>query len=887
MGAGFVLQAWDKASHVLRRVGRNFGRLRSTVKKASMGMNNSMANTAMGYAALQAGLGLVKLSKTTADAAGKFQQSLAAVGQVARATSEELDMLHDAAIEAALGTKFSPDETIEGLQTLSAMGLKARESVEALNPVLELATGSLGQLGVAGAADAVVGTIKAMGYEIGQAADVTNKLLKITQMTNFQARDFSVSMGRVGSTAKLYKQSLEDALITMGLMRNMNIEATVASTSLREAWRRLAADQRAQQAVEAQGVEIFKEKDGSIRDMLGIMTQLVEKTQDLTDKERMRLTTIAFGVRGMAAFNAVANATYTVMKGNEKILLEGTDAINAMRYELSIAGETLDDQQKASLRAALGVKSLNDVLKTSVRVSEQFKDALLETYEGQKQLVSGAWQTLMVVIGEDFAKAMQPAAKALYELISSITLFIKSMSPQAKQMVLKFAVALGVLAAAGGGLLILSGITNMLGGSLLGFVFSIGKLLLIGAPLLVILSGLGVGFTSLAKAMNLFGKDGMDIKTIMEKVRLAASGMMSILSGEEFSDDLRANLDKAENKGIVKFLKSFSRWVDRVKVFWKGLVAGFNQGVEMLSKSSAFAAFRDKLEGIIRIFTGSDAENSPKVLEQWAERGAEAGRYLARLGETAADIAGKLIGFGKSFYEFIKDIEADDIRDAIMGIVDAFNTIGTVIQGVKTGIGTLYYFVKMVISAILEALTFLANGLGYGVDSIWAKLFGSKQDEKKVQDYYKRILDPSKAFEWTSGAAGDLADLQMQMADKMQQNEDRDAQYARRERQAKELNRLTKRKRQIEEWVGATPEQWAAMTKGTGAEGNIPFSAASKEMQAQFMNELAGINKRLEKMAGTPINVSLDGEKLAQIVGRQPSMTGEDSLEEVAVAPGF
>jgi len=888
MGAGFVLKAYDRASHVLRRVGSGFGRLRKTVHRASMGMNQSMANLGMGYAALHAGMGLVKLSKATADAAANFEYELTAVGQISRATSEELEQLHDTAIKAALGTKFSPDETIDGLKTLSAMGLKAAESVVVLEDVLNLATGSMGQLGVAGAADAVIGTVKAMGFEMGEATRVTNQLLKITQMTNYQARDFSVSMGRTASTARLYNQDIEDGLILMGLLRNMNIDASIASTSLRESWSRMAANQRSQQMIAEQGIDIFNKTDGSVRPLIDVMNDLALKFTKTGDAEKFLVGTLGFGKRGMAAFNAVAAAAYTVMVDGEKKTLKGADAINAMRYELSEAGDVLNEQQEASLRAALGVDKLSSVLTTSVKVAEKFRDALLETYEGQKQLVGGAWQTLQVVLGEDFAKAMQPVAKVLYEIISSVTLFLKSMSPEAKQMILKFAVALGVLAAAGGGLLILSGITNMLGGSLLGFVFSIGKLLLIGTPLLILLSGLGVGFTSLVKAMNIFKGEGMSVREIMEKVRLAASGMMSILSGEEFSEDLQKNLDKAENKGVVKFLKTFERWMERVKVFWKGLVAGFNQGVEMLSKSSAFAAFRKKLEGLIAIFTGPDAENSPKLLEEWANRGAEAGRYLARLGETAADMMGKLIEFGGSAAEFFRDISAQDIKDGITWMVDTFNTLGDVIQGIKTGLGSIYYFVKMVISAVLEAIGFLGGGLGWAVDSVWAKLFGSDKDEKDVQAYYARVLDPSNAFSWTTGAAGDLADVQMQMADRMAQKEDRQAEYARREREAQKLNQLTQRKRQIEEWTGASPEEWAKIRAAGGGGGDLAFGNASAEMQKKFLDELASVNKQLAKMSGTPISVSLDGEKVAEIIGRQPSMTGEDSLDdEAAVVASF
>lgn len=881
MGAGFVLKAFDRATPVLRRVGKGFGWLRGQARRMAGGMNAALGSTATGFMALHAGLGMIKLAKTAADAAGKFSQNVAAVGKVARATAPELELLREKAISAALGTQFSPDETIEGLKTLSAMGLKATQSVEVLLPVLDLATGSLGQLGVAGSADAVVGTIKAMNYQMSEATNVTNKLLKITQMTNFQTKDFSVSMGRVASSAKLYDQTLEDGLITMGLLRNMNIDASVASTGLREAWSRLAANQRSQQIIQEQGIDIFDKETKEIRPMIEVMSDLAEKFKDTDDATRFMTTTLGFGKRGMQAFAAVAGATYTVMKDGVEIPLEGMNAINAMRYELSAAGDVLTDTQEASLKAALGVEKLSKVLSTSTGVAEDFKNALLETYEGQKQLVSGAWQTLMVVIGEDFAAAMKPAAKALYEMISAVALFIKSMSPQAKAAIFKFVIALGALITVGGGLMLLSGAFSMLGGSLIGFVFSVGKLLVIGVPLVMLLSGLGIGFTSVFKAMGMVGKEGLNLTEILAKVRLAVSGAFSVLTGEEFSKDLQKNLKKAENQGVVKFLKKFERWVERFKSFWAGLKAGFEAGVAALSRSSAFNQFKAKLEGIIKIFTGPDAENSPEILKQWAERGEAAGVKLARLGESAADMMGKLIEFGSAFAGWISEISADDVKSAIDSFVEGFRTIGDVFAGIGVTLSMIYNTVKLIVSAIIEGLSFVGTGLASGMDTLYARIFGSDEDLARTQAYYDKLLDTDNAFSWTKGAAGAMQDTNAGWQSRLAENARRDREASAAERGRQIGKNLGNRKVQLEQWINASPEEWKKMTKGTSAEGNVAFANASTEMQQKFIKELESVNANIKKLVGKKSDIYLDGAKVGEQVTKSPAMTGEDSLDDV------
>jgi TP901 family phage tail tape measure protein len=146
-------------------------------------------------------------------------------------------------------TQFSPDEAVEGLTSLATAGQTATQATKTLIPVLDLAAGSLGQLGVAQSAEAVVGTLNAYGMAASEASGVTDKLLRITQLTNFQTRDFEAGLAKAAASGAVFSQSLDDVLITMGLLRNRNIDASSSATAFREAVRRVGADSRAQQAI--------------------------------------------------------------------------------------------------------------------------------------------------------------------------------------------------------------------------------------------------------------------------------------------------------------------------------------------------------------------------------------------------------------------------------------------------------------------------------------------------------------------------------------------------------------------------------------------------------------------------------------------------------------
>ena len=170
LGLGLVFTARDLASAKLQRLERRFSSLDERVIGGTDRMTSAFRQLGVGLAIFTAGA--------------------AAVGAVTRATTRELGLLREAAINAGIETQFSPTE-------------------------------------------AVVGTLNAYGMNADQAAGVTDRLLRITQLTNFQTRDFEAGLAKAAATGAVFNQGLNDVLITMGLLRNRNIEASSAATAFR------------------------------------------------------------------------------------------------------------------------------------------------------------------------------------------------------------------------------------------------------------------------------------------------------------------------------------------------------------------------------------------------------------------------------------------------------------------------------------------------------------------------------------------------------------------------------------------------------------------------------------------------------------------------------
>jgi len=797
-GIGMVFRGTDGVSPVARRIGSSLFGLRQKAEMSMAGMNRAMAGAVVGFQAMQAGFGMAGMAKGMADMAGQFEEKMASIGVISGATAEQMDQLHDSALDAALATQFSPDEAAEGLQTMAAMGLTAKESTEALVPVLDLAAGAMGQLGLADAADAVVGTMKAFGMEASNATTVTDKLLKITTLTNFQARDFGTGLARAASTAKLFGQSLDDALIQMGLLRNLNIEASVASTSLRESWRRLAADAKAQQVVMSQGVEIFDKETGKTRQLMDVMTDLAEKTEDLTDKERNRIAVQAFGVRGMAAFNAVVDAQAKAMINGVEVTIKGADAVNYLRKQM----------QDASGAAA------------------EMREKLLDTYEGQKKLIKGSREALGIVVGEAATKLFKPLARMIFHVISGIANFMREIPMEARQALLGIVTAFGTLIGTAGAVIAFSAAMNFLGLSIGGVIVTLGKFMLFMGPAMLLVGGMAATIAAVAKALKSnVGGIGDWFASWAKKIKLIWSGVTDIISGKGYvSEKTFKRMQKSGNEGLLPVIRNIAGWVKRLQVFWDGLKEGWLQAID---------ALQPKLELLRRTFGGIldrflyDGDRPAETMEKWYTAGQRAGKSIGRLGEIMIDWLNESAPKIESMLNSLRSLSADDIRGGIVGVVETFRSMLKVIRQLVGFVRVLANFFDWIGSSIGENI---------GGFSRYAQMMTGQMSMK---EYYAGRARAAEDGGETGRAWRELTSAWEQMTT------GRDTESRRIREQNDRLASMLKRHRAIQEWVDTPAAQWTQTARS--------FEEANPAMREQYVGEMNRLADAINKLAKRPM----------------------------------
>jgi len=699
LGLGFVFTARDLASAKLTQLERRFSSLDERVSAGTARMSSAFKELGVGLATFTAGAAVVAGGLSLAHAAGRFEQGVASVGAVTRATTEQLNQLREAAISAGIETQFSPEEAVAGLQSLATAGQTAAQATRTLIPVLDLAAGSLGQLGVAQSAEAVVGTLNAYGLAADEAAGVTDKLLRVTQLTNFQTRDFQTGLAKAAAAGSVFGQSLDDVLITMGLLRNRNIDASSSSTAFRESVRRLGSDSRAQQAILGAGVQLFDQQSGKMRSVVDVMVDFADATRSMTDEERNRRVAAAFGARGLLAFNAVLNASFTTMRDGRQVTLQGAEAIEALRHEMSSAEGT----------------------------AQGFRDTLLDTFAGQKTLLQGTLQTFAVVLGEPFAAVFKPLVRFVVEALNALLRAFQVIPAPLKRLFAGLMVSVGAFLALVGGVIAAKATLALLAVGLQALGLTLGGLIATLLPAVLMMSALGLAVAGFVVALksNLGGLGDL-ARRVGEGVSLFFGGLTQLFKQGGLSGAVREELSRAEHMGLRRFLISTWQVIYRLGQLWEGFKDGFTRSIEEARPvfdelTSAFGSLQEELAGLFgELMGGVGVTPSAEFKSFGAIVGAALStvvRWLTRLLMIGARVSAGLSRGFRATLDYLRPAFSavgdtiEQLRVAWRGLIGTSDESATAVSQSVSVWRSLGDFLGQVLGGALTVITLAFAGL--------------------------------------------------------------------------------------------------------------------------------------------------------------------------------
>ncbi|RKG90408.1 phage tail tape measure protein [Corallococcus sp. CA049B] len=719
LGLGFIFTARDLASGVFTQLEVNFTRLDRRVGLGTARIEGAFQRLGVAMALFSAGAVTIGASLSLANTAGQFEQAVAGVAAVSGASAEVLGQLRDAAIKASLATQFTPTESVLGLRELTQAGFTAAEAMKLLEPVLDLAGGSLGELTPQGAAGLASQAMKAFGISTDKAALSVDQMLQAVNVFALSANELPLALGTAARGAQALNQSLPETLIALGLVKNVVPGVERASTAVAVAMERMA-DPQVQKHLRGLGVAVTDSK-GNFLSFLGILNEMSPALERMTAAQRSAFLLKAFGREALGGVNAIL-----------------TQFSNGIRKD---TGEVV--------RGAAALKHLRDEFENAGGTATKFREQMLDTFEGQKTLLSGNLETLAIVLGEPFSQVLKPLVTLVASAVQQVLGVFQALPGPVKRAFAAFALGAGalltlvgaVIAAKVGLALMVVGLKVLgltLGGLLATVLPAVGAVVLLG----VAVAGLAYAFRH-----NLGGL-GDFARRVQEQVTLAFRGLVQLFEDGGFSGAAREELGRAENAGLKDFLINLYLWGHRIHSFFSGLADGFSSGLEAARPTlEAFQATLGRVgEALGFLSERDDAATAAAKFAAFGDAGATVGRALARvfdfvvLGMTAAAevveglagqwgymkagvdvLLGSLAHLGRVLGGALSGLfgTTSAVQQGTSGWTLMGEAIGFAIGNITTVVGVLVSAVSLVVSVVGGILNAALAAFSGIVDVFW------------------------------------------------------------------------------------------------------------------------------------------------------------------------
>jgi TP901 family phage tail tape measure protein len=757
LGLGILLSVRDLASAPLARVERSFASLDERVGLGTVHMRSAFGGLGGDLAALAGGalatLGLVKAT----DLAGEFEEEVAKVGAVSRASSDELAALSAAALDAGVATQFSPIAAARGLRELASAGFDAHESITLLIPTLDLAAASFDELTPASAAGLAAQATKAFGLRAVDATATVDKLIQAVNVFALSAGELPLALGVASRGAQALGQSLDETLISLGLVKNVIPTTERAATAVAVAMERLA-NTGVQARLAGVGVAVT-DAQGHFRDFLDVIADLGPRLAGLSERQRSSFLLQVFGTDALAGAQAIMTQLRAGVRNAAGEMVHGAAAVAVLRDQLAHADGA----------------------------AARFRDTMLATFVGQKRQLVGSLETLAILIGTSFAQVLSPVLRMATALVNGLIHVVRTVPEpvrRAAAAVIVAAVALAGLAAAivlahrGLGLLRLGLALGRT--AVVEFVAALGPVGLVVAALALVIAGVAAAF------QRDLGGIATLVRGVAHDVGLAVRGIAQLFSSGELSGAVREELARTENSGLKRFAIGVYMLAYRLEQFAVGVRDGFVGAITEArpafeALASAFHELGAELAGLVGDVTGSaNALPSAQFVSfgqvVGAVLGTIVGWFVRLVGWITRFAAGVTAGFrameayivpvfrvlGKALGE-LRDAFNDlfglegDASDGAVTVGDVFRTLGEI---TGTVLGAAVTALGLALTVVVKLLEYIVTVIGWVRDAFVAvgEVIGDVAGS--ISGFFGGLLQSvSAVFAGVSAFFGGLADM--------------------------------------------------------------------------------------------------------------------------------
>ena len=387
---------------------------------------------------------LVGLGVNAVRIGADFQNTMNMVGAVTNTTGKQFDKLKMVARDLGATTQFSARQAGDAMRFMGMAGFDANKIIAASPKVLELAAAA--QLDMGTAANLTTNIMSGFGFQAKDMARVNDVLVNTFTNANVSLPQMGEAMKKVGPIASKMKMRFTEISAALGLMGNAGIQGSEAGVALRRALINLQNPTKNQQKAMAFMELEFKNADGTMKDLTGIIGEY------------------------------------------EKAAAKGADETQVMTSMMQIFGPRAVAPMLALLEAGTkGMKEMEEKTK-KVGTSSQIAKRQMEGLPGALKLIKSAWESVNIALTEgDFGKWVEGVVRGLAKVMTQVGKFINT-HPEITKWGL---IVAGIFAAAGPILIGLGAVTIALGAISVPVVAAVAALAGIGVVAATIMKNWG------------------------------------------------------------------------------------------------------------------------------------------------------------------------------------------------------------------------------------------------------------------------------------------------------------------------------------------------------------------------------------------------------------
>lgn len=368
------------------------------------------------------------------DVGMKFDASMSNVQALSGATGETLEALGNKAREMGSKTIYSASESADAFSYMALAGWDAKQMLEGIEPVLNLAAAA--NMDLAQASDIVTDYITAFGLKAEDAGHFADAMATAMSTSNTTVELLGESYKNCAATCGAMGIAMEDATAVLATMANAGVKGGEAGTALNSILTRLATNTKnCADNLANYGIEVYDPVSHNMNSLSSILNGLGNVWGKLSDKEQAALAKSIAGVSHYSKFQ-------TIMLGVSDAAKEGgqsfEDYANALR-DCDGAAEQMAKTMQDNLTGDVTIlKSALEGL--GIATEGVFDDAFREAVQGatdavsrlEKSVSDGDLGVSLAAMGDALAEMtgnlVDAAEKGLPGFIDGLTFMIKNLS---------------------------------------------------------------------------------------------------------------------------------------------------------------------------------------------------------------------------------------------------------------------------------------------------------------------------------------------------------------------------------------------------------------------------------------------------------------------------